>query len=419
MNTNKLFFHVPILPQPVKYILKNGYTIYIYKSNNSSNLIDCHFSFNLNGENNYKALLIANILLEGRAVKNNRHSIADYLSYYGVQYKIDIKEEAISFSFVLLKKFFDRIILCFNTLFAEYDFTSLTDENISSFVERNNGLEMMYQSEYSNISKELFLDMLYGRANQNYDSPHFNIDDIKAFYKKVFVSNNNFLLVGGGINEIEINVLESICASLLYFKEDIVEHNFNSMTQAKFIYHQLHGVQQASIRIGRILFPISHKDYTTSCMIGYILAGYFNSRLIVKLRINAGFTYGVNAGMVSFKKSGYFSIATDVNSVNVVNTIKIIKKELISLTKTKINNDELYNVKSGMIADFLRMLNKSYGIIDYYITCFQYGLDIDYLNSYTEDILSKTNGDILNVAQKYFDFENMSIAILGNNVTLY
>ena len=170
---------------------------------------------------------------------------------------------------------------------------------------------------------------------------------------------------------------------------------------------------QSALRIGKVLFNFTHPDYYGFRVMFTILGGYFGSRLMSNLREDRGYTYGINARLISYLNEGYFFIASQVG-VEVTNkAIKEIYKEILRLKQDKVQVNELDLVKNYMLGNFLRTLDGPFAQADMIKTLIDFNLKDDYYDKYLQKIKDITPDEIMELAGKYLQLDSMYEIVAG------
>ena len=165
--------------------------------------------------------------------------------------------------------------------------------------------------------------------------------------------------------------------------------------------------------MGKILFNKTHPDFMGLTVLNTVFGGYFGSRLMMNIREDKGFTYGIGSGLVSLHNSGFFFITSEVGADVSKDAINEIYKELRKLTEEKIPEDELNLVRNYMLGSFMRSIDGPFALAEKYKSVLEYNLDFDYYLKFIETIKNITSNDLLNLAQKYFTEDSMIELLVG------
>jgi zinc protease len=150
-------------------------------------------------------------------------------------------------------------------------------------------------------------------------------------------------------------------------------------------------------------------------IMNYILGGGgFSSRLMDNIRDNRGLVYDVHSAFSAQKDPGSFRAWMQTKSESANESIDEIFKELKRIRTEPVSEKELADAKAYLTGSFpLRM--DTYAKIAGMLTAIEiYNLGLDYPRKYPVLINAVTREDILRVAKKYINPDNMVIVVLGN-----
>ncbi len=160
-----------------------------------------------------------------------------------------------------------------------------------------------------------------------------------------------------------------------------------------------------------------HPDYFPLRVMREILGeSSFTSRLYREVREKRGLAYSVGS---YFDTSHYvypglwFSYA-QTRSEKTVETAKLMLQVMDEMRKNKISGEELDLAKNSIVNSFVFAFSSSTQITLQKMLLDFRGFRADYLKTYTQHIRSVTPEQVLAVAQKYLDLENIVIVIIGN-----
>src|SRR5690606_9190368 len=143
---------------------------------------------------------------------------------------------------------------------------------------------------------------------------------------------------------------------------------------------------QSAIRIGRVMPNKNHPDYFSLQILTTILGGYFGSRLMKNIREDKGYTYGINAGVMSMQQAAFFYINTEVGVDVTDNALAEIYKEIELLQTVLVSDDELALVKNYILGQVLRSCDGPFNMASLFENVHFFGLDFDYYNNYIEKV---------------------------------
>lgn len=170
---------------------------------------------------------------------------------------------------------------------------------------------------------------------------------------------------------------------------------------------------QATVKVGGFAINRSHADYPKLKIVNTLLGGYFGSRLMQVIREQKGLTYGIGSSIVSLEHSGYWTVQGDVLLDKVDEVIADIGLEINRLKTELVGEEELTMIKNYLRGDILQQFDGPFTIGDTYRTLADFGMDFSYFNTLQQTINGIDSLGIMEMANKYLDFEHSKITIVG------
>ena len=243
---------------------------------------------------------------------------------------------------------------------------------------------------------------------------NIKVKDIRNYHKEHYVlSNMSLVIIGNYPNKIHDDIKK-------YFNYESKPYLFKQLnftfkrSKHKIIYKKKLDLERTCVSIS---FPTTHyNDYDKYILelIGTYLGEGMSSRLFTELREKRSLIYNISADQFTYYKGGYFEINTCLNKTNVDDATKLIIKEIKKLKKYKINDRELtkcVNLIKGNIKISSEDLNN---IAEFYAQQLIYADKVINFNSLFKYLEKITPKDIMNIAKKYFNFNNILIIIYGS-----
>ena len=134
------------------------------------------------------------------------------------------------------------------------------------------------------------------------------------------------------------------------------------------------------------------------------------------IREDKGYTYGIHANLVTQWQDGYMVIGTDVKKEFTSNTIREIYKEMRILKTVLIEEEELNSVKNYLIGSFISSLTTPFALADKFKTIYFNSVDYSFYDNYLNTIKHISPEEILETANKYFNFDAMLEVVVGDKL---
>jgi len=149
-----------------------------------------------------------------------------------------------------------------------------------------------------------------------------------------------------------------------------------------------------------------------------LYGGAFNSRLVMNIREDKGYTYSPRSGVMPLRQHGYFSVSAAVRNDVVAASLTEIFYEIDRLRSMPVPAAELADAQNYLTGVFSMGLATQEGLLSQFSTVELNELPADYLETYRERVKALTAEDLLATARKYFDSANMQIVVVGDRAQI-
>src|SRR5579859_678434 len=180
--------------------------------------------------------------------------------------------------------------------------------------------------------------------------------------------------------------------------------------------HLVHvpGAVQAQILAGCHAITRKHPDWIKLSLSNSLYGGAFNSRLVMNIREDKGYTYSPRSGVNAFRQHGYFSVSAAVRNDVVAASLTEIFYEMDKLRSVLVPQFELADAQNYLTGIFSMGLATQSGLLGQIAVVALNELPEDYLETYRQRVRALTPADLLETARKYLDSANMQIVIVGD-----
>lgn len=244
----------------------------------------------------------------------------------------------------------------------------------------------------------------------------YRLEQLKDFYRQNYWPGNALLVMVGDFSPAAM--LDQIEKAFGSWPEGAGEQAQNPPLpelrgRAVFLVH-LPGAVQAQIMAGNRAITRKHPDWLRLTLANSIYGGAFNSRLVMNIREQKGYTYSPRSGIHPMRQHGYFSVHAAVRNEVVGATLTEIFYELDRMRSLPVGTDELADARNYMSGVFSLGLATQDGLAGQLATATLDRLPEDYLETYRERIRALTADDVLDAARQYFDSANAQIVVVGD-----
>lgn len=258
----------------------------------------------------------------------------------------------------------------------------------------------------------------YGEVETEASVESITAEMCQAFYSTYFKPNASYLIIVGDISKKEAQPLVE-----KYFngwaKGEIPKHNFAmptapEKTEVDFVNKP--GAVQSTISI---VYPVDLKpgsdDAIAASVMNAILGNSgFMARLIQNIREDKAYTYGAYSSLSTDPLVGDFYAGAEVRNEVTDSAVVQFLYEMERLTKERVNDEELQNVKNYLNGRFARSLERPQTVARFALNTARYDLPTDYYATYLERLQAVSADDIQRVAKKYLLPQQSHIVVVGN-----
>jgi zinc protease len=174
------------------------------------------------------------------------------------------------------------------------------------------------------------------------------------------------------------------------------------------------GAVQTQILAGCHAITRKHPDWVKLGLTNSLYGGAFNSRLVMNIREDKGYTYSPRSGVSALRQHGYFSVSAAVRNDVVAASLTEIFYEMDKLRSLPVPHTELADAQNYVSGVFSMGLATQDGLLSQLSTVALNELPDDYLETYREKVRSLTPEDLLTTSRKYLDSANMQMVVVGD-----
>ena len=189
-----------------------------------------------------------------------------------------------------------------------------------------------------------------------------------------------------------------------------------SWTQSVLVHNP--GSVQTQILLGCQAITRKHPDWIRVGLANSLYGGAFNSRLVMNIREDKGYTYSPRSGITPLRQHGYFSSSAAVRNDVVAASLTEIFYELDKLRSIPVPDGELADAQNYLSGIFSMGLATQEGLLSQFSTAELHELPKGYLETYRDKVRALNSAELLVTARKYFDSANMQIVVVGDRAQI-
>jgi zinc protease len=178
------------------------------------------------------------------------------------------------------------------------------------------------------------------------------------------------------------------------------------------------GAVQTQIVAGCAAITRTHPDWIKLGLTNSLYGGAFNSRLVMNIREDKGYTYSPRSAVHPLHEHGYFSVSAAVRNDVVAASLTEIFYEMDKLRSLLVPVAELADAQNYLTGVFSMGLATQEGLLGQLATVALNILPNDYLQTYRAKVRALTPEDLLSAARQYLDSANTQIVVVGDRAQI-
>ncbi len=365
------------------------------------------------------ANLTAGLLRKGTQTKDATQ-ISEAIDFVGGSLDAGADWDATFATCRVLNKYFDTGLdlladIILNPTFKEDEIERLRKQTLAGIMQQKDDPESVAEEKFREF---VFGEHPYGQPREGTEESVSGItrDDIVNFHETYYVPNNAILAVVGDVKTAD--VLKKVKSKFgSWEKREFVTPNFVQPPQIKG--HQILLVDkpdltQSYIKIGHFGIDRKSPDYFPVRVMNYILGGGgFASRLMEEVRAKRGLTYDIGCNFDSYKLKGAFEVSTYTRVDSTLGAIQATLDQIKKIRTEKVSPKELSETQSFYDGYFPLQFETPEQIANQILIVEIYDLGEDYIKNFRKNISAVTADDVLRVAQKYLDPDNIKLVVVS------
>jgi zinc protease len=300
--------------------------------------------------------------------------------------------------------------------FPEHEFTFLQERRQAELIH--------YLDDPREVANRTFLPLFFG--NSPYGHPvdgsaeslaALDLADLKSFYENQFHPGASSLIIVGMVPE----------ATVMATAESLW-NNWSPSVQPTPPFQKAPDIlcapgiylldqpnlTQSEIRCGHLGLPRHTPDFFPLRLMNYVFGGGgFSSRLMMRIRAEKGYTYGIKSLFHLRRAPGPFIISTFTPAEHTAAVIKEIKAVMAGVKADGVTAAELADAQSYFVGSFPLSLETPGGLAQQLLSIDLYDLGRDFLNLYRPNILAVDQAATQAAAQKYLHPEDLVTLVVG------
>ena len=351
--------------------------------------------------------------------KHSSREIEEQLRGLGADLSVSAGQDTSAISFAGLSDQAEPLLQLVNELARQASFPPAEFER-----ERRQKLEevKLERSQPGFLAGERLRKVLFGSHPYALVSPSeeqvasYTTEQLRSLYREFYTPANAILLLVGDFDPSTMQPsVDKIFGDWTGDKAASRETVTPPVPKGRRVYLvDVPGAVQTQLLCGCHAITRRHPDWIKLGLTNSLYGGAFNSRLVMNIREDKGYTYSPRSGVNPFRQYGYFSVSAAVRNEVVAASLTEIFYEIDKLRSVPVPDSELQDAQNYLTGVFSLGLATQSGLLSQISTLALNELPDDYLESYREKVRALGPGDIESAARTYFDSANMQIVVVGD-----
>jgi zinc protease len=368
------------------------------------------------------AEMTATVVRTGTAKRVSRQ-IEEDLRRLGADLGSSAGQDTSAIGFAGLSEFAEPLLQLVNELAREASFPENEFER-----ERRQKLEEVKLERTSPgfLASERLRKILFGAHPYALVSPSeaqvaaYKRDDLQSVYREIYAPENALLMLVGDFEpQAMLKLIEKIFGN--WSGKKAAEKQFPGPPKLRgrrvYLVHNP-GSVQTQILVGCQAITRKHPDWIQLGLTNSLYGGAFNSRLVMNIREDKGYTYSPRSSVHPLRQHGYFSVSAAVRNDVVAASLTEIFYEIDKLRSVPVPEAELADAQNYLTGVFSLGLATQEGLLSQFSTVELNELPADYLETYRDKVRAVTPAELMATARKYFDSANMQIVVVGDRAQI-
>jgi len=388
-----------------KLVLKNGVEVYTIEAG-AEEVMSIEWVFYAGNAWETQNLVAAstNFLLKNGTSRHTAFQINEHFDYYGSYLNRACYNETATLSLHTLTRYVGELLPMVRELLTD---ATLPEEELAIYKQN------MKQRLRVNLQKSDFVasrlidaylfgeDHPYGKYTRFEDFDAVERSQLVDFYKRYYQQGRLIMFVAGRLPANLEQLLNDNFGDLPQGAVVPVSHPLHAATEKKYrIINDEKGVQ-GSIRLASPFPNRHHPDFLKTLVLNTLFGGFFGSRLMLNIREDKGYTYGIHSYLQNHQQHSAWMISTEAGRGVAEAAIAEVYKEMQDLREELVDEEELLLVRNYMMGGLLGDLDGPFQIISRWKNIILNSLGEDYFYRSIDTIKNVSAEELRELAQKY------------------
>jgi zinc protease len=239
----------------------------------------------------------------------------------------------------------------------------------------------------------------------------------REFHARMFVPNNAILFASGDLDARDL--LDRVGAAFGSWPAGEIPDVGPPLpaptpTERRILIVDRPDLSQTRITLAHEGIARTNPDRIAANLLSQALGGSgFSSRLMQRVRADAGLTYGVNSRFTLLRGGGTFSIATFTRVAEVRRVIDLLLAEFERARREPPMGSELEKMRALAVGQFALGMETSDAVLDSLVNLNVHGLPENSLDTYRSRVRAVTAADVKRLASRLLHPDRAAIVLVG------
>jgi zinc protease len=247
---------------------------------------------------------------------------------------------------------------------------------------------------------------------------HITPADIAKLHSRYYRPDNAILVIGG-----DISAKQGLDLASRYFgdwqkpsdplTEPTATKESGTASDGRVVVIDKPDAGQAAVYLARTGINRKDLDYFRGIVANSVLSGY-SGRLNQEIRIKRGLSYGAGSSLDARRDVGPFVASAQTKNESGAQVADLLLGELGRLSSSPPTDVELTPRKAVLIGNFSRNLETANGLVSQIASLALYGLSLDEINRYINNVQAIVPADVQKFAGTRLDVKTSNIIVVGS-----
>jgi len=388
-----------------KFVLNNGIEVYTIDAG-AEELMMIEWVFYAGNWFEEKNLIAAtaNFLLKNGTSTKNAFQVNEHFEYYGSYLNRACYNETATITLHSLTKHIGELLPVVREIISD---SVMPEEELNTY-KQNMKQRLTVSLKKSDFVAGRMIDAYlfgeqhpYGKYSSFEAFDAVTREELLAFYKKYYQQGKMILFAAGKLPKNFEQLLNDNFGDIPVNNIIVTPKPYHPAPEKKHrISNDPDGVQ-GSIRIGRPFPNRHHPDFMKVSVLNTIFGGFFGSRLMMNIREDKGYTYGIHSYLQNNIHDSAWMVSTEAGRDVCEAAVLEVYKEMKDLREELVDEEELHLVRNYMMGIILGDLDGPFQILSRWKNIILNGLDGKYFYDSINTIKTISAEEIRELAGKY------------------